>query len=156
MPTTTKLQLPYPSLSSAPNVPQDIQALAQKIEDNSTTAWTTLTLASGFTNWTGTTGPAPAYRIVGTKVQIIFWVQKTSGSFTVGTDAVICAAGALPVAARPVNRNVLRWGHSQWSTTTAPLIYITVKPDGSLTVNPASSGTAPTWVMGDIEYEPGL
>jgi len=156
MPSTTNLQMPYPALSSAPNVPQDMQALAQQIESKFAGAWTPLTIASGYQNWTGTSGPAPQYRFVGTKVQVLFWIQKTSGTFALGTDVIPFAAGALPAAARPATRNVLRWGHSTWTNSVAPMVYITVKPDGSITVNPAQTGSPVAWVMGDFEFEPGL
>lgn len=49
MPSTSNLSLPYPSLSNAPNVPQDIQNLATAVDtyvstlENATTKWTSFT-----------------------------------------------------------------------------------------------------------------
>ncbi len=43
MPTTTNLALPYPSLASAPNVPQDLQLLAQEVETKLGTTYTSIT-----------------------------------------------------------------------------------------------------------------
>ena len=40
MPTTPVLALPYPALSAAPNVPADVQALADRLEAVLGTAWT--------------------------------------------------------------------------------------------------------------------
>lgn len=121
-------------------------------------AWTALTIATGFANYTGVTGPAPAYRMLGTRVYVSFWLQRTAGLFTFGTEFVPFAAAALPAAARPTNRNVLRWGTAQFSSTNAPLVRVEAKTDGSISVNAigAIAGTDPTWVMADFNYEAGL
>jgi hypothetical protein len=153
VPSTTNLGLPYPSLSNAPNVPQDIQALAAQVEAKFASGWTALTVASGYTNYTGVTGPVPAYRVVGTRCHVSFWIQKTSGSFTINTEVVPFAAGALPSGIRPSTRSALAWGVTQWNSTTAPLLRVEAKIDGSISVNPAQSGTAPTWVMADFNFE---
>jgi hypothetical protein len=43
LPTTTNLALPYPSLSSAPNVPQDMQNLAAQVEATLGTTYASIT-----------------------------------------------------------------------------------------------------------------
>jgi hypothetical protein len=158
MPTTSLLALPYPSLSSAPNVPQDLQNLAQAVDTKlGPPAWSTLTVASGFQNYTGITGPAPQYRIVNGRVYVVFWVQRTSGTFTLGTTFTPFAAGALPAAARPTTRSILRWGMSQFSNVNPPLVRVEVALDGSILVNAVqASGTAPTWIMADFDFTPLL
>lgn len=154
MPTTANLALPYPSLSSAPNVPSDLGALAAQIEAKFASSWTALTIASGFANYTGVTGPVPGYRVVGTRCHVYFWVQRTSGTFTLSTNFVPFAAGALPVGIRPANRSVLHWGISQFSNSNPPLVRVEVAIDGSITVNcTQASGTAPSWVHADFNFE---
>jgi hypothetical protein len=158
VPNTTNLALPYPSLSSAPNVPQDIQALAEAVDSKvGSPAWTPLPIASGFINSTAVAGPVPGYRIVNGRVQVTFWVQRSSGLFTLSTIFTPFAAGALPAAARPATRPILRWGMSQFSNTNPPLVRIEVGTDGSIQLNVTQpSGTAPTWVQADFDYTPLL
>lgn len=153
MPSTTNLGMPYPALSSAPNVPQDIQALAAQIETKFAAGWTTLTLASGYLTWSS--GPAPAYRVVGTRCRVIFWIQKTSsGTFALGTEVTPFAIGSLPSGIRPSTRSALAWGMSQFSNANAPLVRVEAKTDGSISVNPTQiSGTAPLWVQCDFDFE---
>lgn len=154
MPSTTNLGMPYPALSSAPNVPQDIQALAAQIEAKFASGWTTLTIASGYQNYTGTSGPAPGYRVVGTRCYVYFWIQKTSGTFALSTAVTPFAAGAIPAGIRPSTRSALAWGVSQFSNVNPPLVRVEVFTDGSIQVSPTQvSGTGPSWVMADFNFE---
>lgn len=154
MPTTANLALPYPALSSAPNVPSDLGALAAQIEAKFASGWTALTIASGFANYTGVSGPVPGYRVVGTRCYVYFWVQRTSGLFTLSTNFTPFAAGALPSGIRPSTRSALAWGVSQFSNVNPPLVRVEAVTDGSIVVNAAQvSGTAPSWVQADFNFE---
>ncbi len=164
MPTTSR-GYRYPASSAAPNVPQDLQNLAADLNSDvgtidtlvdglaGTTAWTDLTLAAGFENWTGVTGPAPALRVAGNQVYAQGYIQRASSAlFTFNT--VFTPFSAFPSNARPANRAVLRWGMAQFSSTAAPLVRIEVATTGVMTVNAiGASGTAPSWISFDFVFD---
>ncbi len=164
MPSTSR-GYRYPASSAAPNVPQDLQNLASDLNTDvgaidtlvdglaGTTAWTALTLAGGFENWTGVTGPVPAYRVTGNRVEVQGYIQRASSAlFTFNT--VFTPFSALPANARPAQRAVLRWGMAQFSSTNAPLVRVEVATTGLITVNAiAPSGTAPSWISIDFEFD---
>lgn len=99
MATTTNLALPYPALSAAPNVPQDLQLLAAQLDTIIGGAWSSYTPV-----WTST-GTAPtlgngtlvgAYRQLGKTIDLR--VTLTIGSTTsIGTGVYRLS---LPAAAK--------------------------------------------------------
>lgn len=88
MPTTSGLALPYPALTAAPNVPADIQALADRIEALWGGAWTAYTpaLTSSGTAPNLGTGPVASgrYKQIGKTVFFQFTLRFGT-SPTIGT-----------------------------------------------------------------------
>lgn len=94
MPTTPALLLPYPAPTASPDVPYDLQRLAERVETVLISAWTTLTLGSG---WAAVGGYTPQARRVGGLVYV-------RGMAT--TTKVTNWATTLPVEMRPTATQV--------------------------------------------------
>jgi hypothetical protein len=73
MPTTTKLALPYPALSAAPNVPQDLQSLAQAVD----------TAAAAAAVWCRKTGDTPRATTVTSAADPDLLVSLAAGNYWV-------------------------------------------------------------------------
>lgn len=163
MPTTSR-GYRYPASSAAPNVPQDVQNLASDLNTDvgaintrvnnleGSGSWTTLPLDAAVQNWTGTAGPVPGYKKVGSRVWVQGYVQRVGGTlFTFGTAFTIAT---LPTGNRPLNRSALYWGMSQFSSTNPPIVRVEVATTGVLTAQPiAPSGTSPAWLMFDFSFD---
>jgi len=87
MPNTSKYALPFPTLNAAANVPADMQALAQKVEDSLAGNWVPISLVSGYT---GTL----EVRLSGSRVEWAGTLTRTAGNFPVANTVV----GSLPSA----------------------------------------------------------
>lgn len=95
MPTTPVLLLPYPAPTATPDVPYDMQQLAETVETKLSpavddTGWVALSTAG----WTWTINDAPAYR---KKAGVVYMRGNVSG-YTTGAWQSLCT---LPVGARP-------------------------------------------------------
>ncbi|MGH3095231.1 MAG: hypothetical protein ACRDMV_04430 [Streptosporangiales bacterium] len=89
MPTTSNYSLPYPSLGATPNVPSDIQALAEAVDSTIAGLITDTGDLSGLaaTAGTGWNVDAAEYRIIlGLVMQLNVQVSRTGGQVgTIGT-----------------------------------------------------------------------
>jgi hypothetical protein len=101
MPTTATYLLPYPSLTDAPNVPADMQALADRLEvllaANSAllvdTGWVAMSLSNGWVTFGGAF-QTPRYR----RLNGVVYVQ---GFIKSGTTADNTLIYTLPAGFRP-------------------------------------------------------
>lgn len=113
--------------------------------------WTGLTFETGFTN--NGSGYVAGYKRVGGTVHLRGVIQRSSGVFTFNTSFI---PFVLPVGLRPSLRPHLWWGVTQWSSSNMPLARCEVQSDGDLVVAAtadATSGTAPTWIDINTQYE---
>lgn len=96
MPTTANLAMPYPALTAAPNVPADIQALADRVDTVLTTppsAWVTPALLN---SWVAFGAPHQALRY--RKINGVVYVQ---GFVKNGVGAAATIIVTLPAGFRP-------------------------------------------------------
>lgn len=98
MPTTSTYGWRYPSSGDAPNIPQDIQNLANDIEDDLEGSWANLTLYSGYTSF-GTGYTAPSYRVSAGIVHLRGMVRRSGADLAVGLG-IRRAFAAAPAAIR--------------------------------------------------------
>lgn len=151
MPTTAN-GLVYPSTSAAPNVPADIQALANSVD----TYYGTVTDWTPTLGWTNTTATVAKYQRVGDIVWCEFLLTLTgtpTGTFSISLPSGLNAAAT-------ANRNaagtaMLNDGPSD-TTRRSATVFLLSSTTVSLLVDSATSAalvstTVPwTWASGDL------
>lgn len=110
---TTTGGIPYPDSTAAPNVPADLQALAEGVEDEFYTGGAYVTATTGFTAASNFTLTAVRYRIIGPFVELYVVVARTTSAVTVaagnGDITNVDILSAIPAAIIPANT---KYGHT--------------------------------------------
>lgn len=114
MPTTTTFALPFPSLSAVPNIPADVQSLAEKTEASLLPgAAVNITISSGYEAWSGRT---PRARFVGGLIVLAGAIKPTGSGTTFPANAGTIV-GNVPAPYRPLEQvEVQLAGHNAGST----------------------------------------
>lgn len=84
MPTTPTYGFRYPGTGDLPNGPQQIQNLAEDVEDELEGTWANLTLYTGFVSF-GAGYTVPSYRVFAGVVHLRGMVKRSVSDLAVGT-----------------------------------------------------------------------
>lgn len=101
---TTAGGIVYPDATDVPDIPADLQALAESVETEYTTGGAWVTATTGFTaasNWTLNT---VRYRKIGPLVELYLTITRTTSAITVnasGNISNVAMLSAVPTAIRP-------------------------------------------------------
>lgn len=146
---TTPLGLPYPASGAAPNVPADIQALA-----NAVNAWGTWNDYAPTLGWTNTTATTAKWVKIGKTIHVTFLLTLTgtpTGTFSITTPSTAGAtANRLACGTAMLNH-----GPSD-ATRRSATVFLLSTSTVSLLVDSATSSalvstTVPwTWASGDL------